>query len=75
MPLRPSTDAGIEPSMPRPSCLADWLEEEVLVKNRLGNGAGSGVARPDQVAGKTGLALMQAMLQGEIPRAHYRHDT
>lgn len=32
-------------------------------------GPGAGVARPDQVAGKTGLDVMQAMLRGELPYA------
>ena len=36
---------------------------------RLQKGPGAGVARPEQVIGKTGLALMQAMLQGELPYA------
>ena len=58
-----------QPVTPKPSRLEAWLEEEVRIKDRLVNGAGFGVARPDQVAGKTGLALMQAMLQGEIPAA------
>ena len=30
-------------------------------------GAGAGVSRPDQVAGKTGMEMMQAMLRGELP--------
>ena len=30
-------------------------------------GLGCGVARPEQVAGKTGLEVMQAMLRGELP--------
>ena len=30
-------------------------------------GPGPGLARPDQVAGKTGLEMMQAMMRGEIP--------
>ena len=32
-------------------------------------GVGAGVARPEQVAGKTGLEMMQAMLRGEMPYA------
>ena len=34
-----------------------------------GAGAGAGVSRPDQVAGKTGMEMMQAMLRGELPYA------
>ena len=36
---------------------------------RLNAGAGPGVARPEQLAGKTGLQLMQGMLDGELPYA------
>lgn len=35
----------------------------------LNSGAGPGVARPEQVAGKTGLEVMQAMLSGDLPYA------
>ncbi len=49
--------------------LAAWLAEEQAVLARLARGPGPGVARPDQVAGKTGLQLMQAMLDGELPYA------
>jgi uncharacterized protein (TIGR00369 family) len=34
---------------------------------RIDAGVGCGVARPEQVAGKTGLEMMQAMLRGELP--------
>lgn len=46
-----------------------WLAEEAAVLNNLAAGPGPGVARPDQIAGKTGLEVMQAMLQGAIPYA------
>jgi uncharacterized protein (TIGR00369 family) len=46
-----------------------WLAEEAAVLNNLAAGPGPGVARPDQIAGKTGLEVMQAMLQGDIPYA------
>lgn len=49
------------------SQLEVWLAEEARVLHTLNNGAGPGVARPEQVAGKSGLAVMQAMLQGELP--------
>lgn len=52
-----------------PPLLATWLAEEQAVRDRLANGPGPGVARPDQVAGRSGLALMQAMLSGELPYA------
>jgi uncharacterized protein (TIGR00369 family) len=46
-----------------------WLAQEQTVRAVIEAGAGPGVASPDQVAGKTGLALMHAMLQGELPYA------
>ncbi|MBP7565811.1 MAG: PaaI family thioesterase [Burkholderiaceae bacterium] len=47
--------------------LALWIEQESAVSARMNAGAGAGVSRPDQVAGKTGLELMHAMLRGELP--------
>ncbi|HSV77717.1 MAG TPA: PaaI family thioesterase [Ramlibacter sp.] len=47
--------------------LQAWLEQERQVKARLDAGAGCGVARPEQVVGRTGLELLQAMLRGELP--------
>ena len=47
--------------------LEDWLAQEAEVRARLDAGAGPGVARPEQVAGKSGLELMHAMLRGELP--------
>lgn len=55
--------------MPNPSTLDDWLAEEAVVLQRLEKGAGPGVATPEQIAGKTGLEVMQAMLNGELPHA------
>ena len=49
--------------------LATWLAEEQAARDRLANGPGPGVARADQVAGKSGLELMQAMLAGDLPHA------
>jgi uncharacterized protein (TIGR00369 family) len=49
--------------------LAAWLEQEAQIKARIEQGAGPGVAKPDQVAGLTGLQMMHAMLRGEIPYA------
>ena len=46
-----------------------WIAEEAAITDRLDAGPGPGVPRPEQVAGKSGLALMQAMLQAEIPYA------
>jgi uncharacterized protein (TIGR00369 family) len=47
--------------------LAQWLEQEREVDERLARGVGCGVATPGQVAGRSGLELMQAMLGGELP--------
>jgi uncharacterized protein (TIGR00369 family) len=47
--------------------LRQWREEEAKVRALLANGQGAGVATLAQVAGKTGLELMQAMLRGEVP--------
>ena len=52
------------------NALAQWLEEERLVHARLATGAGPGVATREQIAGKTGLETMQALLSGELPYAH-----
>lgn len=44
-----------------------WLAQEREVMARLDAGVGPGVAAPEQLAGKTGLEMMQAMLRGEVP--------
>lgn len=49
------------------SALELWLAQEREVVARLEAGPGAGVARHDQIAGKTGLEMMQAMLRGELP--------
>lgn len=46
-----------------------WLAQEQEIRARLDAGPGPGVARPDQLAGCSGLEIMQAMLRGEIPYA------
>lgn len=47
----------------------NWLEQEQAVRTLLDKGPGPGVAKPEQVAGLTGLQMMQAMLRGDIPYA------
>jgi uncharacterized protein (TIGR00369 family) len=47
--------------------LEAWLAEEREVVERLHAGIGAGVVRPEQLAGKSGLEMMQAMLRGEVP--------
>ena len=47
--------------------LSAWIEQEDAITRRLDAAAGAGVARPEQVAGLTGLEMMEAMLRGELP--------
>jgi uncharacterized protein (TIGR00369 family) len=47
--------------------LEAWLAQEQEIQSRLDAGAGCGVAKPEQVAGKSGLETLQAMLRGELP--------
>ena len=48
-----------------------WQQEHEAVVRRMRDGGGkAGLARPEQVAGKTGLQVMQAMLAGELPYPH-----
>lgn len=50
---------------PDPTLTLDrWQAEEAAVRARL---LPVGVARPEQVAGRTGLEVMRAMLAGELP--------
>lgn len=49
--------------------LERWLVREQEVLATLNAGPGPGVARPEQVAGKTGLEVMQAMMNAELPYA------
>jgi uncharacterized protein (TIGR00369 family) len=49
--------------------LIHWLAAERAQRAVMDGGPGPGVARPEQVAGKSGLEMMRAMLQGEIPYA------
>lgn len=54
---------------PADNLLAHWIAEEAAIRARLDAGPGPGVARRDQVAGLSGLELMQAMLDGKLPYA------
>jgi uncharacterized protein (TIGR00369 family) len=47
--------------------LEAWLAQEREVKARLDTGAGMGVAKPEQVAGRSGLEIISAVLGGELP--------
>jgi uncharacterized protein (TIGR00369 family) len=58
-------------AMSNPASAADWAEEINTVRQRMLAGGGQvGVSRPEQVAGKSGLQVMQAMLAGELPYPH-----
>src|SRR3954468_10521958 len=57
----------MEKAMTQMNQLETWLAQEKEVQARLDAGAGCGVARPEQVAGRTGLETLQAMLRGELP--------
>lgn len=51
--------------------MAPWIERERAVRAAMRAGGGqAGVSRPEQVAGKTGLEILQAMLRGELPYPH-----
>ena len=52
-----------------PHLLDTWLADEQAVRQRLAQGPGPGVATRDQMAGLSGLALMQAILDGTLPYA------
>ena len=48
-----------------------WLEEGERIRDRMRAGGGkAGLATPADIAGKTGLDIMQAMLDGALPYPH-----
>lgn len=53
--------------MTQDATLEAWLAREREVNALLEAGAGCGVARPEQVAGRSGLDVLRAMLRGELP--------
>jgi uncharacterized protein (TIGR00369 family) len=55
--------------MTQDNLLDTWLAEETEALQKLNAGPGPGVARPEQIAGKSGMEMMQAMLRGDIPYA------
>jgi uncharacterized protein (TIGR00369 family) len=50
--------------------LAQWIQDADNAIAQRNAGAGAGIARLEQIAGKTGLEQMQAMLRGETPSPH-----
>lgn len=57
----------LDAPMTTPNSLDTWIAQETEIRERIKNGAGSGVARADQLAGKTGMEMMQAMLNAAFP--------
>src|SRR3954465_7852521 len=57
----PNTPANAEET------LARWRAEEAAVRARLGP---AGVCRPEQLAGKTGAQVFEAIFSGELPHPH-----
>jgi uncharacterized protein (TIGR00369 family) len=53
--------------MTQRNLLEDWLAAEREMLTRIESGPGAGVSRPEQVRGKSGIEMMQAMLRGELP--------
>lgn len=49
--------------------LETWIAEERAVLECVDAGPGPGLASPQDIAGKSGLEIMQAMLLGQIPYA------
>ena len=49
--------------------LETWLAQEQEIRAVMATGPGPGVAKLEQIAGKNGLELMQALLKGEMPFA------
>jgi len=55
--------------MTRVDALEHWLAQERELEARIAGGPGPGVARREQVAGLSGLEIMQGLLRGELPFA------
>jgi uncharacterized protein (TIGR00369 family) len=56
--------------MSKTNHLETWLAQEESTRTTMNAGPGPGVATAQQIAGKTGLEVMQALLRGELPYAH-----
>ena len=50
--------------MTHESRLAEWQAREAELRQRMTR---TGIARPEQIAGKTGMQIFEAMFAGEIP--------
>lgn len=49
--------------------LERWIDEESKARQTLRSGPGAGVARPEQLEGKSGLEIMTEMMSGVLPYA------
>jgi len=73
-----SSPTSSSTSSPIPATTADaaaiarqWTDELAALRARAeARGAKPGVATPDQIAGKSGLQIMQTLLAGELPFPH-----
>lgn len=72
-PDTPMHSSSTEPADTSSATLNAWLAQESSVRERLNQGPGYGVARMDQVMGKTGMEIFEAMLNGQIPAAPIAH--
>ena len=68
--MQASTSTSPTPAAPAETA-QDWMDQlaAITARQRAGGGA-PGLATPEQVAGKTGLEQMQAMLEGRMPFPH-----
>ena len=68
----PAPDANAPPAAaPSAPSAPDWAGQLDAVRARMRAGGGKpGLARPADLAGKTGLQVMQAMLDGALPYPH-----
>ena len=57
-------EANRENSRPAAAVLAQWQAEEAERRQRMTT---SGIARPDQVSGLTGMQIFEKMFSGELP--------
>jgi uncharacterized protein (TIGR00369 family) len=62
-----SSPTPVEAGPSADAVLRQWLAEESVLLARMDDGPGPGVATPAQLAGRTGLEQLQAMLAGELP--------
>ena len=68
---RPATIEEAQAAEEAQATAAAWAAQLAQVRaGMLAGGARAGVARPEQVAGLSGLQVMQKMLAGELPYPH-----